>query len=178
MARSSIEVEYRALAHTATKLSWLGMLLSDLHVPCSSPTLWCDNISVISLSSNPVFHAKTKHIEVDYHYVRKKVAAKQLTICHIPTSDQVADFFTKPLFISRFNYLQSKLMVFSSPINLRGHDNVSAEAAEAQHTSPEEAQSTHTSSCELTKAKLQLKPQLHLTKSVRAAVGHSAVVYM
>ena len=128
------------------------MLLSDLHVLSCSPTLWCNYISAISLSSNPVFHAKTKHIEVDYHYVRKRVAAKLLTICYFPTSDQVTYIFTKTLFISRFNYLQSKLMVLSTPISLRGHDNVSAEAAEAQHTSAEEALSTHTSSCELTKA--------------------------
>ncbi|XP_028098424.1 uncharacterized protein LOC114298117 [Camellia sinensis] len=105
VARSSTEAEYRALAHTAAELSWLGMLLSNLHYFSSSPTLWCDNISAISLSSNLVFHARTKHIEVDYHYVRERVAAKQLTICHIPTSDQVADIFTNPLSISCFKYL-------------------------------------------------------------------------
>ncbi|XP_028064201.1 uncharacterized protein LOC114267360 [Camellia sinensis] len=148
VARSSTEAEYRALAHTAAELSWLGMLLSDLHVPSPSPTLWCDNIAAISLSSNPVFHARTKHIEVDYHYVRERVTAKQLSICHIPTSDQVADIFTKPLSISRFTYLQSKLMVLPSPIRLRGHDNVSAPATATSVAQPIS-----------TEEELQLKPR-------------------
>ena len=93
VARFSTEAVYRALAQTAAELSWLGMFLSDLHISSSSPTLWCDNISAISLSFNPVFHTRTKHIEVDYHYVKERLASKQLTICHVPTSDHAADIF-------------------------------------------------------------------------------------
>ncbi|XP_028118901.1 uncharacterized protein LOC114316440 [Camellia sinensis] len=159
VARSSTEAEYRALAHTAAELSWLGMLLSNLHVPSISPTLWCDNVSAISLSSNPVFHARTKHIEVDYHYVRERVAAKQLTICHISTSDHVVDIFTNPLSISCFAYLQSKLMVLPSPISLGGHDNVSAKATEAQPISA---------------AELQLKPQSSATVEATFAYNSTA----
>ncbi|XP_028102607.1 uncharacterized protein LOC114301842 [Camellia sinensis] len=111
VARSSTDAEYCALAQTAAELSWLTMLLSDLHIIVPSPTLWCGNISAISLSSNLVFHARTKHVEVDYHFVRERVAAKQLHICHISTLDQLADIFTKPLSTQRFQYLQAKLMV-------------------------------------------------------------------
>ncbi|GMP94250.1 hypothetical protein CsSME_00043774 [Camellia sinensis var. sinensis] len=82
------------------------MLLSDLHISVPSPTLWCDNISGISLSSNLVFY---------------KVVVKQLKISHILTSDQLADILTKPLSNQSFHYLQSKLMVLPASLSLRGH---------------------------------------------------------
>ena len=70
LARSSIEAEYRALAATATELSLIRQILKDLGVYLSMPLmLWCDNVSALALASNPVFHACTKHIEVDYHYI-------------------------------------------------------------------------------------------------------------
>ena len=72
VSRSSIEAEYRALASSAAKLCQIHMLLKDvgvfLHKP---PILWCDNISALAIASNLVFHACTKHIEVDYHFVRE-----------------------------------------------------------------------------------------------------------
>ena len=61
------------------------------------PTLWCDNLGATSLSSNPVFHAPTKHIEVDYHFVRERVANKMLDVRIITSKDQIADGFTKAL---------------------------------------------------------------------------------
>jgi hypothetical protein len=61
--------------------------------------LWCDNLSAKYLSANPVFHARTKYIEVDYHFVRKRVARKLLEINFVPSRDQVADGFTKPLHV-------------------------------------------------------------------------------
>ena len=88
IARSSTETEYRALASTATEISWLQMLLKDLSITSApSSTLWCDNLSAISLASNPVFHARSKHIEVDYHYIREKVVAKQIVVRHISSFD-------------------------------------------------------------------------------------------
>ncbi|XP_028053049.1 uncharacterized protein LOC114257489 [Camellia sinensis] len=133
VSRSSSEAEYRALAHASIELSWLGMLLAERHCPVPVPTLWCDNLSAIAMSHNPVFHARTIHIEVDYHFVRERIAAKKLHICYIPTTDQITDIFTKPLSVARFQYLQSKLLVLPSPMSLRGND---------KRTAPEQAAPT------------------------------------
>jgi histone deacetylase 1/2 len=59
--------------------------------------LWCDNMGAKYLSANPVFHARTKHIEVDFHFVRERVMSNQLQIDFVPTGDQIADGFTKAL---------------------------------------------------------------------------------
>ncbi|GKV41335.1 hypothetical protein SLEP1_g48881 [Rubroshorea leprosula] len=75
VACSSAKVEYRALASTTAELTWLAFLLRDLGICLSQPSiLFCDNISALYMSYNPVFHARTKHIEIDYHFVREKVA--------------------------------------------------------------------------------------------------------
>lgn len=72
--RSSIKAEYRSMTQTTVELYWLHILLQELHITLFiASCLWCDNISVIVLASNPVFHSHTKHIEIDYHFIRKKV---------------------------------------------------------------------------------------------------------
>lgn len=122
VSRSSTEAEYRALAHTVAELSWLQMLLRDFSIVLPSlPVLWCDNLGALALASNPVFHARSKHIAIDYHFIREKVAAKQLVLRHVSSMDQLADVFTKPLSVSRFHYLRDKLVVRSSPSSLRGN---------------------------------------------------------
>ena len=74
------------------------MLFNELQVPLPSiPILWCDNVSALALASNPVFHARTKHIEVDYHFVREKVLNRDILVKFISTIDQVADILTKAL---------------------------------------------------------------------------------
>ena len=121
ISRSSTEAEYRALSLTTTELFWIRMLFKEIgiffQVP---PVLWCDNLSALALASNPVFHARTKHIEVDYHFVREKVVNRDVLIKFIFTNDQVADVFTKGLTSSRFLSLKSKLRVVPPPISLRG----------------------------------------------------------
>lgn len=110
VARSSAESEYRALANAASDLVWFHSLCCELGVHLTFPSkLWCDNSSAIALASNPVFHARTKHIEVDVHYIREKIADKTLEVGHVPSTDQVADIFTKPLSESRFLHLRHKL---------------------------------------------------------------------
>ncbi|CAL5394396.1 unnamed protein product [Camellia sinensis] len=122
VSRSSTEAEYRSLAHTAAELAWISMLLTELSIASTvPPTLWCDNISAMALASNPVFHSRSKHIEVDCHYVREQVFAKKLVLQYIPTNDQLADIFTKPLSVSRFLYLKDKLMEVTHPIRLTGN---------------------------------------------------------
>ena len=110
VARSSTEAEYMSLAHTAAELTWVCKILRDLHFPLSKlPTLWCDNISAISLASNPIFHARTKHVEIDYHYIRELVLANLIKVQFVCSEDQVADLHTKSLSTTRFRYLCSKL---------------------------------------------------------------------
>jgi hypothetical protein len=80
------------------ELPWLTSLLTELgYNPSTSPTLWCDNLSATFLTSNPVFHARTKHIELDFHFVREWISTKQLNIQFICSSDQIGDVFTKSL---------------------------------------------------------------------------------
>jgi hypothetical protein len=71
--------------------------------------LWCDNIGVKYLSANPVFHARTKHIEVDYHFVCEIVLRKLLDIDFVPSRDQVVDGFTKPLQVRQLENFKNNL---------------------------------------------------------------------
>ena len=97
------------------------MLFKELKIFLyTPPVLRCENVSALALASNPVFNACTKHIEVDYHFVREKVLNKDIIIKFISTQDQVADIFTKGLPSACFLALKVKLMVVPPPINLRG----------------------------------------------------------
>ncbi|KAM2082066.1 hypothetical protein ACFX1T_035619 [Malus domestica] len=112
VARSSTEAEYRSFANTAAEITWICKLLADLSYSLpQSPTIWCDNLSAISLAKNPIFHARTKHVELDYHYIREKVLANQISVQFICTQDQVADICTKSLSQPRFILLRDKLQL-------------------------------------------------------------------
>jgi hypothetical protein len=98
VSRSSTKAEYKAMANATAELMWLQTLLKELrvsHPPCAR--LWCDNMGAKYLSSNPVFHGRMKHIEVDYHFVRDQVVKHLLEVRFISTHDQIADGFTKAI---------------------------------------------------------------------------------
>ncbi|XP_071680105.1 uncharacterized protein [Lolium perenne] len=115
VSRSSTEAEYKAVADATTELIWVQSLLRELRISqCTSPILWCDNIGATYLPSNPVFHARTKHIEIDYHFVRERVAQKLLCIKFISSKDQLADIFTKPLPQPLFDGCRRNLNLLSS----------------------------------------------------------------
>jgi hypothetical protein len=129
VARSSTEAEYRSMALATTELYWIRMLLRELQVPIfTPPRLWCDNSGALALASNPVYHAHTKHIEIDFHFIREKVANRDVQLRYISTIEQVADIFTKGHPAARFQYLRSKLMV-CSPISLLGGVKLLEDAA-------------------------------------------------
>ena len=86
------------MANICFELTWLRYLLQDLKVPLSYPaTLYCDNKAALHITANPVFHERTKHIEIDYHIVREKLQAGMIKPFYVPTTLQLADIFTKAL---------------------------------------------------------------------------------
>ncbi|XP_031107647.1 uncharacterized protein LOC116012283 [Ipomoea triloba] len=110
ISRSSSEVEYKALAAAACEIQWLVYLLQDLEVNVDSSTmLYCDSKSAIAIAENPVFHERTKHIEIDCHLVREKLQKQVLKLLHVTTTNQLADVFTKPLAANTFCSFISKL---------------------------------------------------------------------
>lgn len=110
---SSTEAKYRCLALVATELVWLQSFLTDLHISLThSPVLWCDNLSAVHLSANPIIlHSKTKHVELDIYFVRDLDLNKKIQIQHFPATAQVADIFAKSLFAASFLKLCFKLNV-------------------------------------------------------------------
>ena len=85
------------MANGAAEAMWVDTLLQELGVARQRvPILWCDNLGATYLTANPVFHARTKHIEIDFHFVRERVADGALEVRFISSDDQLADVFTKP----------------------------------------------------------------------------------
>ena len=121
VSRSSCESEYRAMANTTSEVVWITNLLRELHFPIfSTPSLYCDNKSAIFLSQNPVSHKRAKHIDLDYHFVRELVTSGRLNTRFIPTTQQVADLFTKSLPRPLFKHFRSMLCVGPPPPRLTG----------------------------------------------------------
>ncbi len=88
IALSSTEAEYRGVAIAACEVVWLQKLLSDLGQSVDVlVVIYCDNISSILLANNSVYHARTKHIEVHYHFITEKVLAREIDLIHVNTED-------------------------------------------------------------------------------------------
>ena len=110
VARSSAEAEFRAMAHGICEGIWLRRLLSELKVKIPDPIkLLCDNQAAISIAKNPVHHDRTKHIEVDRHFISEKIESKVINLVYTPSQQQNADILTKALHRPTFEDLSSKL---------------------------------------------------------------------
>jgi hypothetical protein len=110
VALSTAEAEYIALSVAVREAVWLRKLLTDLFDhEMDSTIIHCDNQSCVKLSENPVFHDKSKHIEIKYHYIRDMVQRKAVHVQYLPTHEQIADIFTKPLARTKFEYFRERL---------------------------------------------------------------------
>ncbi|GJU85046.1 ribonuclease H-like domain-containing protein [Tanacetum coccineum] len=101
---------------STSETTWLRNLLRELHSSLSTATLvYCDNVSAVYMSANPVQHQRTKHIETDIHFVRDMVTAGQVRVLHVPSRYQYADIFTKGLPSALFEEFRSSLSVYPPP---------------------------------------------------------------
>lgn len=119
VSRSSTESKYRALALCTAEVMWIkGLLHKQLVQIVATPAMWCDNQRAIALATNPIYHAKTKHIELDIHFIQEKVQAKQIVANFISSENQNANILTKALTYRQFIYLRLKLNVIPGPFSL------------------------------------------------------------
>ncbi|XP_048136052.1 uncharacterized mitochondrial protein AtMg00810-like [Rhodamnia argentea] len=116
VSRSSTESEYRAMADTTVEIIWLRRLLADLGVASSNPIpLHCDNKSSIHIATNPVFHERTKHIDIDCHITRHQLQARIISLPFVASAARLVDLFIKSLTSQRFATLISKLSLVDPP---------------------------------------------------------------
>ena len=116
MACSSIEAKYCALVDTTFELFWQRWLLKDLGVSTSSATpLYCDNQSAIHIAYNDVFHERTKHIEINCHFIRYHLVYGALKLISVSSKEQLVDIFTKSHPKGRLHTLVDNLKLISYP---------------------------------------------------------------
>ncbi|XP_023909523.2 uncharacterized mitochondrial protein AtMg00810-like [Quercus suber] len=147
VSRSLAKAEYRAMAVATCEIVWILYLLRDLQIRHDKEAmLFCDSQSTLHIGSNPVFHERTKHIEIDCHIVRDKVLAKVIRLNHVRTHCQVVDLLIKALGHKQFSELTSKmglLNIYSSSVHLEGEyekqEDASLVATLVQHSMPPSA---------------------------------------
>lgn len=106
---STSEAEYIAARSSCSKLVWMKQMLTEYNVTQHVMTLYCDNLSAINISKNPIQHSRTKHIDIRYHFIRDLVEDKVVALEHVATENQLADIFTKALDANQFKILRGKL---------------------------------------------------------------------
>ena len=103
-------VQYRAMTQSICEIIWFHQLLMEVGIKTPIPAeLWCDNQTALHIVSNPVFHERTKHIEINCHFVREKILLGLISTGYVKTGEQLGDIFTKALNGDRVSYLCSKL---------------------------------------------------------------------
>ncbi|XP_047258414.1 uncharacterized mitochondrial protein AtMg00810-like [Capsicum annuum] len=120
VSKSSTEAEYQAMSTACSEIVWLRGLLAEIGFPQSNPTtpLHADNTSAIQIATNLVYHERTKHIEVDCHYLREAVDKGVITLPHVSNDLQIADAFTKSMARQQHQLLIGKLMLFDLPASI------------------------------------------------------------
>ncbi|CAA7028522.1 unnamed protein product [Microthlaspi erraticum] len=114
VSRSSAEAEYRGVANAVAETTFLRNLLLEMKITIPRATIvYCDNVSAIYLSTNPVQHQRTKHVEIDIHFVRERVAIGEVKVLHVPSARQIADVFTKGLPSALFQEFKNSLSIRS-----------------------------------------------------------------
>ncbi|KAJ0510136.1 putative RNA-directed DNA polymerase [Helianthus annuus] len=114
VSRSTAEAEYRAMCSATCEVMWIKNVLSELGIKCTLPvSLFCDSKSAISISQNPVFHERTKHFELDLHFLREKIASGIVDPQKIASENQFADIFTKGLSVAQHESLCEKLGMYN-----------------------------------------------------------------
>ncbi|RVW74629.1 Retrovirus-related Pol polyprotein from transposon RE1 [Vitis vinifera] len=110
VARSSAESEFRVIAQGLCELLWLKIILDDLRIKWDGlMKLYCDNKSAINIAHNPIQHDRTKHIEIDRHFIKEKLEEGVVCMSYVPSEHQLADILTKWLNSSMFHDLVFKL---------------------------------------------------------------------
>jgi hypothetical protein len=121
IALSSTETKYRGITIVACEVIWLQKLLLDLGWSMDAHVVICyDNINNILLVNNLVYHARTKHIEVHYHFIREQVLTKEINFIHVNIKDQVVDIFIKALGIDKLRKFRKMLSVLEVDLSLMG----------------------------------------------------------
>ncbi|GJV99752.1 ribonuclease H-like domain-containing protein [Tanacetum coccineum] len=121
LSRSSAEAKYCGVANVVAETVWIRNLLLELHALLTTATLvYCDNVSSVYLSTNPVQHQRTKHIEIDIHFVRDYIASGQVRVLHVSSRFQYESIFTKGLPSALFLEFRSSLNIRRSPVPTAG----------------------------------------------------------
>ena len=114
VSRSSAEAEFRALTLGICEGIWIQRLLGELGVTNEKPVkMLCDNQAAISIAKNPVHHDRTKHIEIDRHFISEKIEKAVIQLIYTPTRHQTADILTKALPRTNFEELSNKLGMYN-----------------------------------------------------------------